>query len=396
MLRRAWDRLRSEHGSVGVVVAIVLFLSLGLITMTWNTAQLSKTKMRLQNAADSAALAHAIWQARGMNAVQNINDEMYEALALAKKLRNVAKGLEITAQALDIASHVPFIGAIAGAAAKAAHVFGVLFGGPAGWIANRVCKWFLKNFAMVYAKGSAILGMWNAQQLAAQNEADPLAKLDATDSTADSDSWHFGIYALGVSSPAKDAFMLPLEESSCNEVGKSPWKANEENVFKNPLLRGAWKKIYEVCGTPEKWEIKPYVSKRGDQEGLKTKKKKDKSGKETGEIVVDDGGDEVLPGPTVWVAVKFGSNIETLPIDQFYNSGDKDRWTHKMPMIAISAAQCITGDVIPHSKKMESGKVNQRPAGMGAGATAKLVPVSDVFYNMGKFAGYAVDAIIYH
>ena len=78
-------RLASERGSVGVVMALVIFVVMGMMTMTWNTAQLSKAKMRLQNAADSAALAHAVWQARGMNAVQNINDEMYEALSLAAK-----------------------------------------------------------------------------------------------------------------------------------------------------------------------------------------------------------------------------------------------------------------------------------------------------------------------
>ena len=77
MIRKMRARLASESGSVGVVVALVIFLVMGMLTMTWNTAEISKTKMRLQNAADSAALAHAIWQARGMNAVQNINDEMH-------------------------------------------------------------------------------------------------------------------------------------------------------------------------------------------------------------------------------------------------------------------------------------------------------------------------------
>ena len=109
---------------------------------------------------------------------------------------------------------------------------------------------------------------------------------------------------------------------------------------------------------------------------------------------MDDNG--VLPGPTMWIAFKLGGNIQTLPLDGFWNSGDKDRWTHKLPMFAVAAAQCVTGDVIPHSKKIESGKTNQRPSGFGVGATAKLVPVSEVFYKMGKAGGYVVDALIYH
>ena len=98
VMRIMRGRVASESGSVGVLVAFVIFLVMGMLTMTWNTAQISKTKMRLQNAADSAALAHAVWQARGMNVVQNINDEMYEGLSLAVKLRKIAEGLETAAQ----------------------------------------------------------------------------------------------------------------------------------------------------------------------------------------------------------------------------------------------------------------------------------------------------------
>ena len=98
----------------------------------------------------------------------------------------------------------------------------------------------------------------------------------------------------------------------------------------------------------------------------------------------------------MWIAFKLGQNIHTMPIDVFYNKDDDKLWSHKLPMFAISAAQCVTGDVIPCSKKFEKGKTNQRPAGFGVGATAKLVPVSEVFYKMGKAGGIAVDAVIYH
>ena len=372
-------RLASERGSVGVVVALVIFVVMGMLTMTWNTAQLSKAKMRLQNAADSAALAHAVWQARGMNVVQNINDEMYEALSLAAKLRSVAKVIEPIALGFDVAANAPFVGIIFKGLAIAAHTIGILTGGTAGWLAARICNMFLKYIAKIYVYGSALLGVWNAQQLAADNEADPLATLNTSSSSGDPNTWHFGIYALGLSWPLKDAFMLPLEESAKSEVGKSK-------------STSPWKAIYSFTGAGKAWEIKPYVSKRGSKEGIKVEEKKDKEGKKTTEV--DDNG--VLPGPTMWIAFKLGGNIQTLPLDGFWNSGDKDRWTHKLPMFAVAAAQCVTGDVIPHSKKIESGKTNQRPSGFGVGATAKLVPVSEVFYKMGKAGGYVVDALIYH
>ena len=110
--------------------------------------------------------------------------------------------------------------------------------------------------------------------------------------------------------------------------------------------------------------------------------------------MVDDNG--VLPGPTFWLAFKEGGNIHTLPLDGFFNSDDKKRWQHKLPMFAVAAAQCITGDVVPHSKKTEENKTNQRPAGFGAGATAKLVPISQVGYRWKKGIGIALDAIFYH
>jgi len=382
-IRSMKDRLASERGSVGVVMAFVIFVVMGMLTMTWNTAELSKAKMRLQNAADAAALTHAVWQARGMNAVQNINDEMYEALSLATKLRTIAVVLEGIATGFEAASAIPIVGPIFKGLAIVFHTFAVIAGAPAGWMASRICDKFLKYIEKAYVYGSALFGLWNAQQLAAQNEADPLAKLDANNNTADAGGWHFGIYTLGFSWPLKDAFMLPLGESK--KCGSAPWTGPEIQLFPNAVP--PWNLIYKIAGTGNSWNITPYVSKRGkEEEGIK---KKTKDGKTT----IDD---DVLPGPTVWIAFKLGSNIQTLPLDGFWNAGDKNRKSHKVPMFAVAAAQCVTGDVIPHSKKTQDGVTNQRPAGFGAGATAKLVPVSDVFYKMGNLGGIAVDAIIYH
>ena len=368
VIRKMRERLASENGSVGVVVALVIFLVMGMLTMTWNTAEISKTKMRLQNAADSAALAHAAWQARGMNAVQNINDEMYEGLSLASKLRKWGEGFEFAAQAADVLANVPYIGWVFKGIAIVMHTLGVLTGGTAGWLAARVCKYFLKIIEGVYVYVSSVLGLWNAQQLAAQNEADPLARLGSS-SSLDYGDWHFGIYALGMSYPFKDAFKLPLEQSNKDEVKKEPWKGKKIDVFDK--AKQPWKTLYKISGAGEEWEIRPYVSKRGDKEGIKVTKEK-KDGKET--TKVDDNG--VLPGPTVWLSFKLGGNIHTLPMDGFWNTDDSKRKTHKIPFFAVAAAQCITGDVIPHSKKTEESKTNQRPSGFGAGATAKLVPVS--------------------
>ena len=382
MIRNMRGRLVSEGGSVGVVVALVLFLVMGMLTMTWNTAQLSKTKMRLQNAADSAALAHAVWQARGMNVVQNINDEMYEGLGLAVKLRKAAKYIEIAAQALDVAGKIPGPwGLIARTMAAVLHTAGVLFGGTGGWIAKWICKIFLKNIEFLYAKSAAFLGYWNALQLAGQNEADPVVMADLSRISQKLKDWKLGIYAAGFALPIKDTIFLPLAESGKDEVKKAPWKVDKMDIF--DTAPPPWKQIYSITGVGEAWEIKPYVSKRGDQEGLK----------KDGDKVTDGG---VLPGPSMWIAFKLGGNILTLPLDGFFNEEFAKTWTHSLPVFAVAAAQCITGDVVIHSKKTEENKTNQRPAGFGAGATAKLVPVSEVPYVKSKTLGHVFDAIIYH
>ena len=395
LMRTMRERLVSERGSVGVVVALVLFLVMGMLTMTWNTAELSKAKMRLQNAADSAALSHAIWQARGMNAVQNINDEMYDALYFAKILRTAGEWAEGFALGFDAAAELGGpIGIVFSILAKAFHFIGVVAACTGAWIGQKVCGLFLHVIQIFYVYGSSAMGYYNAQLFAAQNEADPLWRIDTSGIPIVGKEFpSFGFYSVGLSWPILDAFVLPLGESKRKEVGESPWKVADTSTF--DLSIPPWKGIYEAFDAGKGWTIKPYVSRRGDKEGIEVKKET-KDGKET--KTVNDNG--ILPGPTMWVAFKTGDHIHTLPLDGFWNPGDKDRFGHKYWMVAVSSAQCITGDVVPHSKKIEEGDKSQRPAGFGTGATAKLVPVSSLFYKMGeksgKYIGGAIDAVIYH
>ena len=367
LLGKVRRRLASEDGSVGVVVALFIFFALGLITMTWNTAQLSKEKMRLQNAADAAALAHAAWQARGINAVQNINDEMYQALTFADTLRKVSIAFEVVAQGLDAASVGPWA-FITKPLAIAAHLVGALTGAVSGHVSHNICNIFLKYLAIFYAKGSALLGYWDAQQLAGLNDADPLATL------GEFLNLKFGFYAYGFSWPFKDAFMLPLEQV---EKSGKPWKAGDVN-YPFDAAPAPWKAIYEAFNTSKGWEVKPFISKRGDATGV-----------------------DALPGPTLWLAFKLDRHVQTLPLDPFIGKFEDGKMpdaakSRGIPLFALAAAKCVTGDVVPVSEKTEKNKANQRPAGFGTGATAKLVPISDVFAGIHEIAEGIVSAIIYH
>ncbi len=368
-------RLGDESGHVGVLMAMALFVVVGMLMMTWNTAQLSKEKMRLQNAADSAALGFCVWQARGMNAVQNVNDEMYVALSIADKLLSIAIGFETGALACEALEAVPFVGVAFKIASNAFHIIALLTGGTSGLLASRICPWILKPIGYFYAYGSAALGWWGAQQLADKNRADPIGGL----SWRVGGSWSLGLFAIGVSFPLADTVVLPVTPDE-DEGKKAPWTrkatslkigSKEGNIFQFTHY-GVYKNIHKALGTGNGWEIAPWVSKTDDDKKART------------------------PGPSVWIAYKGSGHIETLPLDKWAKSSGVRGTVRKMPMFAVAAAQCISGDVVPHSKKPKKGEVNQRRAGFGTGATAKLVPVATALKALNETLGKVVGAAIYH
>ena len=366
-LAAARVRVADDRGHVGVLMAFVIFVVVGALTMTWNTAQLSKEKMRLQNAADSAALGFCVWQARGMNTVQNLNDEMYAALSIAKKLLVVAVPAETAAQALDKMGNIPYIGIVCKIAAQAFHIVAAISGGLSGLLANRICPYFLKPLGYFYAYGSTVLAYWGAQQLAAKNRADPLGNVSISLGPLGT----LGVYALGLAFPLVDTVKLPLQPESKSE---EPWKNDTDNsdLFQKKS-GGIYQTIHKICGTGGKWEVKPWVSKRDDKTGK-----------------------DALPGPSIWVAHKYYSHVEAMPLEAWTTNAVAviDKW----PMVAIAAAQCVTGDVVAHSVTPAKAKGSQRPAGFGTGATAKLIPVTTAFAALttNGISTAVLKRIIYH
>lgn len=362
-------RLSDESGHVGILMALAIFVVVGMLMMTWNTANLSKEKMRLQNAADSAALGFCTWQARGMNAVQNLNDEMYVALSMADKLLSIAIGFETAALACEALEDLPFVGPAFMVVAQAFHIIAMLTGGMSGLIASRICPWILNPLAYFYAYGSTALAWWGAEQLAAKNRADPLGNM----SLQLGSHWgNFGIYAAGVSFPFRDTVVLPIaQDEKVSE--KRPWKRTDDVSKEFQVTKySIYKTAHKWLGTGKPWAFKPWISKRGDKTGV-----------------------GVTPGPSVWIAHKYYTHIEVLPLD-VWQKDFSEQGIRKMPMFAIAAAQCISGDIVAHSKKPEKGKVNQRTAGFGAGATAKLVPVATALKELNETVGKVVQTVIYH
>ena len=364
-MRFDFANLKNDRGNIGVLMALVLFTVVGSLCMTWNTVQLSKEKMRLQNAADSAALGFCTWQARGMNAVQNINDEMFMSLGMAISLQKLTIGMELGAKACEVAAiFCPPLKA----AAIMFHSMGVLCGGTSGLIATKVVPWVLVPAGYFYAYGSCALGYLGAQQLASANRADPVGLVNVK---LPGDFGNLGLFALGFAYPFMDTLKLPLEQK---ELTSEPWKCNSGIASACKTLCKAsgslWSKIYNVCGTGESWTYKPWISPKDEKTGQPRR-----------------------PGPAVFVTYKVGKHIERISLDA-WKSDFSSSGVRNMPMFAIAAAQCITGDVIESSKDPKVGYPRGR--GHGTGATAKLVTVAYALGQINGTFGQVIGAAIYH
>ena len=467
-------RLGDERGSVGVLLAFVIFVVVGMVMMTWNTAQLSKEKMRLQNAADAAALEHAIWQARGLNAVQNLNDEAYFSVQTAFVLTTVAAALETMAKSADlipIVKHIipPILRSVA-----------TVVGG-AGSLLSHATLIVIKCAGYFYHYGSAAFGYIGAMQLAKANGATAIfPALNASKAKAFGDL-RLGVYALGLSlSRPLSTIVLPLKRIKID--GDLYHVPSTELLF-----AGKWHSVYSALKIGAEWDFRPLVS-AGDDEKQEPETPSQPSSQEialksqmealTNEISqveaeyakykeeltdlekrmkpfakrgiekpedvaekrrleakckecesrLDDlsrqyvklaeklsrgtkpgpyrGGGGGLPGSTVWVAFRAKNSIETLNLDT-WSPDTSSSAMYNAPIVAISAARCVSGDVIPHNRMPKKGEVNHRPVGFGTGATAKLIPVLEALEEIGEKGGkarkaistvlkYSIGAVVYH
>lgn len=363
--------MMDERGSVGVLIALVMFFVMGMLMMTWNTVQISKDKMRLQNAVDSAALAHATWQARSMNAIQNMNEEKYFALDLAIDLTKIGVVAEKLAQgfwkAAKAASAFPPAMYALEALAWASRFVGYCSACTAGWMQSVVVP-ILDVFQQIY-QWCPIAGFLNAQNFAAYNGANRLFSTELK--FTDSESALFTASTIPITAKYVQLFQLPVEK---NKPAKKPWKYTASDDTKTTFKGGTFKTgagVYKTFHAGESWDKEAFESK--------------KSGTGSGSAAA------IFPEPIAWLAMKSGKQIEALPLELIAGEGYQN--VDNMPVFAIGAAQCITGDIVPHA---DNTSAKQRPIGFGTGATAKLVPVSTVLTRINEKLGNIGSAIFFH
>ena len=477
-MRRLIERLKDERGSVGVLLALAMFVVVGMLMLTLDTVQLSRAKMRVQNAADAAALEHATWQARGMNAVQNLNDEAYVVAETVTVLTFTSAGLESLAKGFDVAP--PPFNTIFPTIFRG--ITSVLGGAGSLW-GKRTVETFIPIMQHFFVYGSSLYGYFGAQQLAAANGALAITpELDLGKYLFLGDM-KLGLHAVGLSvAHPLSTFVLPLRRLDKEECDLPLSCESLKGVFAGP----GWP-AYEPLNVGEGWTFRPFVShgKMTDEEKRTRTERKERIRRAEQEMIAasnayvkaehtlreaeaqfkealqkrrsggagagtalqlrelqvalavakdkfkdaekdldaktkafmaavrspvppvdysgtDKGG---LPGATIWVAFQGKKSIETFSLDAWSPGKTKDGLANA-PFIALAAAKCISGEVVPHNQAPKDGVVNQRPFGFGTGATAKLVPVTAALEELrdqgetagkiGEYLGKAFGTVIYH
>ncbi len=352
-----------ERGVVFYYTAIIMFFILTLLTIIYDVSQVSEQKMRAQAAADAAALEMAVWQARGMNMVQNINDEIYDLDVVFAALYGVAGGMTIIGEAFIALAEIPYIGEIFEAIGEAIEAAAAIIADIAYYGHKLMVTYFLDPLRKVYMYGSMALGYLSANNVAYENGAD---RIIPSISYGGSSGGIFGkifsfivkqvnrltgqFVALGIPTSPYAALYLPLEAKKPDRLPlntKDPEGAAGAAflVLLDALCTN--EDFEEMCADfQETWKDAPLVSRDPDQ--LK------------------------IP-PMIWIVHK--SNDLTFFSKYFLGGGDsKDR---EFPVIAYAVGQAMGGNVTERSSEDNP----YRPIGKGVAADAFLVPMNTLEFS---------------
>jgi hypothetical protein len=114
--QRARTLRLNEDGSVMLAAGMMVFLGTIFSLIAFDTNMAVYNRITAQNAVDSAADAAALWQARGCNLEQQLNNLHYTVDTGAAVAEGIATAACVVSVALEAAQFIPIIGAAAAAA----------------------------------------------------------------------------------------------------------------------------------------------------------------------------------------------------------------------------------------------------------------------------------------
>ncbi len=328
-----FKRLHSDENGVALIyAAIISFLILAFCSMIWDTAKMSETKMQTQNAADAAALEMAAWQARGMNMVQALNEDIYDTDNMLGYTYGALAGLETLAKLAYIVG--------AGKAAEIALAVPIY----AAWATHAVMvNLFMKPLRFVYANGSILIGYIAANNAAKVNGAPGIFTALLPDKSSGNILWDGVVKVLRPLFKEFTAVGIPTATGSILTL---PLAAKHDKSYplysKNNILLKAALGILK-SNSFVKVKLEPW-----DDEYYESKSPYDK---------------KELPA---WVWFIKGQSETGLISSYFIGGGDN---VQKVPVMAYAVARVKGGNVV----KYNDDKHKFRPTGCGVGADPSLV-----------------------
>ena len=109
-IHRARALHRDDRAQVMVLTAVMAFVLSILAITTLNTTTMLYNRIRTQNAVDAAADAYALWQARGSNMAQSLNDMHYNSNKAATIAAYTTCGIRIAGGVACVLQFAPIIG----------------------------------------------------------------------------------------------------------------------------------------------------------------------------------------------------------------------------------------------------------------------------------------------
>lgn len=378
-VRRRFVSLASdERGVAFYYTAIILFFILSILTVIYDVSRVSEKKTQMQVAADAAALEMAVWQARGMNMVQNLNDEIYDIDEALTIIYGIAGGITAAGIALEALSWIPVIGEALEAAGEILEALAAVMAQVAYYTHKLFVVCFLGPLRTFYVYGSMLFGYIGANNVAYANGAERIIpkitggsggggiiheiigfiKREINDMTGQ-------FVAIGIPTSPYAAIYLPLSQEDA--------KSLPLNV-KNPEGVGgkAWTALMLILCANQ--DLEEYCGGGGEEA----------SGGEVGGedptslFWVDDyyasrDSESLKIAPMIWM-VHASSDVGL--ISEYLIGGNASEDT-KIPILAYAVGQALGGNV---TKKSDDDNP-YRPVGKGVSADAFLVPMNAIDFS---------------
>jgi hypothetical protein len=343
---------RDEGGVVFIFAAVIFLIVMALFAVTYETARYTEAKMVAQNAADAAAMEMAAWQARGLNVVQEINNDIYEIDTVIWESIKIMGGFTAAIRLAQGAAFISVVGIPVGVklgkiADGADKVFNVITSGFK--IIRTVTVKTLIGMRAAYIYIANCAGYLGAMEAAKLNGATPITgtltdRLPGVFSSV-IDKYMGNFCAAGIPMASlTNIFKLPLEEvkDDAQLFGSSSLNNKRSVLYKSAAraLKTGMPKTGRVMNT--EWYIwqDPYYRSAGKH----------------------------YPA-WLWVCRK---DVKPALILGDFFWGIRNPSSGLPTPMAYAIAMPIGGNVMRHTT------LKSRPPGYGAGVEPALVPVSEI------------------